>query len=102
MSRLRSAYAGSLNRWTDSSSWCACGSHPACGEVEDAAAANGWELVAVAEERDPRVRSVGDGEQRAGGVLVEHAGLVDEEDVAGEQAGTCIRTALGCVGSVDS
>ena len=52
MSRLRSAYAGSLNRWTDSSSWCACGSHPACGEVEDAAAADGRELVAVAEERD--------------------------------------------------
>ena len=62
------------------------GSHPACGEVEDAAAADGRELVAVAEERDDCVRSVGDGEQRAGGVLVEHAGLVDEEDVAGEQA----------------
>ena len=28
------------------------GSHPACGEVEDAAAADGRELVAVAEERD--------------------------------------------------
>ena len=64
-----------------------CGSHPACGEVEDAAAADGRQLVAVAQERDGGVGSVGDGEQRAGGVLVEHAGLVDEEDVAGEQ--TC-------------
>ena len=75
-----------------------CGSHPACGEVEDAAAADGWELVAVAEERDGGVRSVGDGEQRAGGVLVEHAGLVDEEDVAGEQA--CRRRAVVGAASV--
>jgi hypothetical protein len=62
------------------------GSHPACGEVEDAATADGRELVSVAEERDGGVRSVGDGEQRPGGVLVEHAGLLDEEYVAEDQA----------------
>ena len=62
------------------------GSHPACGEVEDTATADRRELVTVAQERHDCVRSVGDGEQRAGGVLVEHAGLVDQQDVAGEQA----------------
>jgi hypothetical protein len=68
------------------------GSHPACGEVEDAAAADRRELVAVAEQRDDCVGLVGDGEQCAGCVLVEHAGLVDEQDVAGQQA--C--AGLGC------
>ena len=71
------------------------GAHPACGEVEDPAAADGRELVAVAEKRDDCVRSVGDGEQRAGGVLVEHAGLVNEEDIAGEQACACLWRGVG-------
>src|SRR5699024_1680897 len=68
---------------------------PTCSEVEDAAATNRRELVAVAEKRDRRVRSVGDGEQRAGGILVEHAGLIDEEDVAGQQAGAYVGCGAG-------
>ncbi len=43
------------------------------GEVEDAAAADRGELVAVPQQRQPRPGLVGDGEQGAGGVLVEHA-----------------------------
>ena len=61
------------------------GPHPPCGEVEYPAAADGGQLVTVPEQRDGRVGSVGDREQRAGGVLVEHAGLVDQEYVAGQQ-----------------
>jgi hypothetical protein len=38
------------------------------------------------DERDPGHRLVGDGEQGTGDVLVEHAGLVDEHQVAGEQS----------------
>ena len=52
---------------------------PASGEVEYASAADSGELVAVADERDPGVALVGDGEEGQGGVLVEHAGLVDQE-----------------------
>jgi hypothetical protein len=55
------------------------------GEVEDAAAADRRELVAVTEQRDAHLALVGDGEQGAGGVLVEHAGLVHDEEVSGEQ-----------------
>jgi hypothetical protein len=51
--------------------------------VQDTTAADGWELVSVADERDPRTGLVGDGEQRAGGVLVEHPRLVDEQQVTG-------------------
>ena len=51
------------------------------GVVEDAAAADGGELVAVTDERDAGAGLVGDGEERAGGVLVEHSGLVDEQQV---------------------
>ena len=61
------------------------GACPAGGVVEDAAAADGRKLVAVTDERDPGPGLVGDGEQGAGDVLVEHAGLVDEQEVAGQQ-----------------
>lgn len=65
------------------------GRRPSGGKVEDAAAADSGELVAVAEERDGGTGVVGDREERAGGVLVEHAGFVDEEYVAGEQPRSC-------------
>jgi hypothetical protein len=52
------------------------------GEVEDAAAADRRELVAVAEQRDADSALVGDGEQGAGGVLVEHARFVDHEEIS--------------------
>ena len=41
----------------------------------------------VADQRDPGAGLVGDGEQGAGGVLVEHPGLVDQEQVTGPQPG---------------
>ena len=52
ISRVRSAYSGSANRWTSRGQARprAC---PAGGEVEDAAAADGGQLVPVADERDP-------------------------------------------------
>jgi Uma2 family endonuclease len=64
--------------------WC-----PSCGEVEDAASSDGRQLVTVADERDGGPGVVGDREQCTGGVLVEHAGFVDEEYVAGEQPRSC-------------
>ena len=45
-------------------------------------ASDGGELVPVADEGDPGVGFVGDGEQGVCGVLIEHACFVDEEDVA--------------------
>ena len=65
------------------------------GVVEDAAAADGGELVAVAEERDPGAGLIGDAQQGAGGVLVEHAGLVDEQQVPGVQPRPDIGSGLG-------
>jgi len=62
------------------------GAHPPSGEVEHPAATYSRELVAVTEEGDSRVCPVGDVEQGAGGVLVEHAGLVDEQYVAGRES----------------
>ncbi len=67
------------------------------GVVEDAAASDGGELVPVAEERDAGAGLIGDAEQRAGGVLVEHAGLVDEQQVAGVQPRPDIGSGLGPV-----
>ena len=55
------------------------------GVVEDASAADGGELVTVADQDDSGSCLVGDGDQGQGGVLVEHAGLVDEQDVAAAQ-----------------
>ena len=55
--------------------------------VEDAAAADGGQLVAVADERDPGAGFIGDSEQGSRGVLVEHPGLVDEQQVTRQQPG---------------
>ena len=63
------------------------GPSPARCQVEYAAAADGGELVSVTEERDPGPGLVGDGEQGAGGVLVEHPRLVDEQEVVRSQHG---------------
>ena len=60
------------------------GAGPAGGVVQDAAASDGGKLVAVTDERDPGAGLVCDGEQGTGDVLVEHAGLVDEQQVAGQ------------------
>jgi hypothetical protein len=60
-----------------------CG--PAGGEVKDPAAAHCGQLVAVPDERDPGPALISDPEQGAGGVLVEHPGLVDQQQVTGRQ-----------------
>jgi hypothetical protein len=63
----------------------AVGRYPARSVVEDAATAHGGQLVPVANEREACAGFVGDREQGEGGVLVEHAGFVDEEEVAREK-----------------
>ena len=70
-----------MNRCTVSSETTAVGCAHAIGVVEDAAAADGGELVPVPDERDAGAGLVGDGEECAGGVLVEHPGLVDKQEV---------------------
>ena len=63
------------------------GVRPAGGVIEYAAAADCGELVPVTDERDACVGVVGDGEQGSCDVLVEHAGFVHEQDVAGQEPG---------------
>ena len=60
---------------------------PPRGEVQDPATADGGELVPIPDQRDPRTHLVRHGEEGAGGVLVEHPGLVD----------LCRRLIRGCV-----
>src|SRR3712207_6937130 len=54
-----------------------CRVHLPSGEIKHAAAPDRGELVAVTNQRQPSSGLVGDGEQGASGVLVEHAGLVE-------------------------
>jgi hypothetical protein len=69
----------------------------AVGEVEHAAAAHRGQLVPVPDQRDPRTGLIGDGDQRAGGVLVEHARLIDQQQIPGSQPG--LRQRIGwCAG----
>jgi hypothetical protein len=56
--------------------------HPPGGQIEDSPATNGGELVTIAQERHPGAHLVGDHQQRHGGVLVEHPGLVDHKQIA--------------------
>ena len=49
-------------------------------EVEHSPASDGGELVPVADQRHLGAGVVGELEERAGGVLVEHPGLVDDEE----------------------
>src|SRR5690349_19747460 len=51
------------------------GVRPGEGVVENATATDGGELVPVTEERDPGARFVGEGQQRQGVVLGDHARL---------------------------
>ena len=83
--RLIAAYSGSANRCATSRSTCASGANPARGEVEDTAAADGGQLVTVPDQRDPGPDLVGDRQQGTGGVLVEHPGLVDQQQVTATQ-----------------
>ncbi len=68
--------------------------------VEDAAPADGRELVAVPDERDPGADFVGDGEERPGGLLVEHPGHVDHEQVPGSKGCRLAGPGVGLPGPV--
>jgi hypothetical protein len=68
------------------------------GEVEDAAAADRGQLVPVAEQRHPHPALVCDGEQGAGGVLVEHAGLVDDQQIPWPQSRGLLRAGVDPAG----
>ncbi len=68
--------------------------------VEDAASADGRELVAVPDERDPGAGFVCEGEERPGGVLVEHPGLVDHEQVPGSKGCGLAGSGVGLPGPV--
>ena len=68
--------------------------------VEDAAASDGRELVPVADERDPRSGLVGDRQERAGGVLVEHPRLVDQQQVTRSKSGGGSGVGVGSPGPV--
>jgi hypothetical protein len=74
------------------------GVEPVEGQVEDAAAADRGKLVPVAEQRQPGTRLVGDGEQRAGGVLVEHPGLVNHQQIPRPQPGQRRGTVVAATG----
>ena len=55
----------------------------AAKQILDNFGADGWELVPVTDKRDPGAGFVGEGQQRQGGVLVDHARLVDLEATLG-------------------
>lgn len=68
---------------------------PAHGEVEDATAADGRELVPVPDQGDPGASLVRNREQGMGDVLVEHPSLVDQQQVTPPQPR--LRHRFGCV-----
>jgi hypothetical protein len=55
-------------------------------------------LVPIPDQGDPSVVFVGDDQQRAGGVLIEHAGLVDEQHVDRAEHSVGARTGVGDTG----
>ena len=59
------------------------------GHVEHAAAADGGELRAVADQSDGGARLVGNGQERERGVLVEHARLIDDDPLAARESSGC-------------
>jgi len=58
---------------------------PVGSEIEDTASSDGGQLMAVPDQRQTRASLVGNGHQRAGGVLVQHPGLVDQQQVTPTQ-----------------
>jgi hypothetical protein len=55
------------------------GVDPAAREVEHAAAADRGQLMPVADQRNPGTGLIRDGQQRAGGVLIQHPCLIDKQ-----------------------
>ena len=56
---------------------------PSHGVVEDPSAADGGELVPVTHERDPGTHLIRDRQQSACRVLIEHPGLIDQQQITG-------------------
>lgn len=61
------------------------GTSPVRSEIEDTASSDGGQLMAVPDQRETRASLVGNGHQRAGGVLVQHPGLGDQQQVTPTQ-----------------
>ena len=70
-----------VKRCTPSRTRCARRVHPADGQIQDPAAADRRQLTPVTEQRHPGLALVGDREQGAGGVLIQHPGLVDDQQI---------------------
>ena len=65
------------------------------GHVEHPATTDSRELGAVAHERDRRLRLLSDGQEGAGGVLVEHPGLVHDHPLTPQQSRVSRRPGVG-------
>ena len=85
--RLNAAYSGSVNRCTVSSVTAAvgCAQATAWSRTPPRPTAGSW--CRSPDERDACAGLVGDGQEGSGGVLVEHPGLVDEQQVTGPEPG---------------
>ena len=59
------------------------GVDPAASEVEHAAAADRGQLMPVADQRNPGTGLIRDGQQGAGGVLIQHPCLIDKQQTPG-------------------
>ena len=86
------------NRCTASRSTRASGWTQRCGEVEHAAAADRGQLMPVADQRHPGTGLVRDGQQGAGGVLIQHPGLIHQQQIARAKPGFLARAAIDRAG----
>lgn len=66
--------------------------------VQDAATADRGQLVPVPQVDDAGVGLVGDVQQRLRGPLVQHAGLIDDQDVARPELGAAVRPGVDGAG----
>ena len=69
---------------------------PAGGQVEHSPASDRHQLLPVAEQRHTDLTLVGDGKQGACGVLLQHPGPIDNQQVPGMELG------VGCGARVDA
>ena len=74
------------------------GVDPAAREVEHAAAADRGQLMPVADQRDPSTGLIRDGQEGAGGVLIQHAGFIHEQQIARAKPGLLPRAAVDRAG----
>lgn len=71
---------------------------PAGGVLEHSPTPDRGQLVPVADQRDPHAVFVGDHQQCVGGVLVQHAGLVHQQQVPRLQAQPRTRPGVAAAG----